>query len=206
MTLSAMEFRVFIEHFPTRALEKRDLRRSTFGYVAFIFAQHGDYASGTRFRLSQKALADITGVSRTTVRKVLDLLERVGAIEPVDERPGSAVTYRLRRSPFVELVLEKQDRSYRTGAPQDGGWSVATQGVASSDSPPEQQRLTPWPVATHNKNFKIPKIEEEPSLAYAPEIAPLAPSARGAQEEDKFDELITKSWWIDSEEDLLANL
>lgn len=79
--LSAPQFRKFVEHFPNVVLRHERIERPTLVVVALALAQFGDYATGERVRPTQSALAEFTGCDRKTVRRVLDLLKRTGALE-----------------------------------------------------------------------------------------------------------------------------
>lgn len=119
--LSAPEFRTFAMHVPTFHLKQHGIERPSFFAVAFALAQFCDYKSGTRVRPTQVAVADVTGHSPKTVRKVVTYLKRCGALVVVDhQRHGGTPSevYDMRKSRFVADVLKLENRHW-TPAPAD---------------------------------------------------------------------------------------
>lgn len=114
-TLSAPEFRTFLEHFPDAVLKENNIPGYAFWGVGMALAQHIDYETGTGSRLSQRAIARISRINPSTVRKVLAFLKKTGAIEVRDlqRRNGkSSENYNFRRSQAVDEVLALLDQDY----------------------------------------------------------------------------------------------
>ncbi|KJL23139.1 helix-turn-helix domain-containing protein [Microbacterium foliorum] len=118
-------FESFIRHFPNQWLRSageilgdqyKTLDRLSFYAVAHALIEVGDFKTGENFRLSQLAIADISGASPKTVRRVLSLLEKTGAIRVVAEskRPGGGTpvkNYTLVYSEHVHQVVTIRDRN-----------------------------------------------------------------------------------------------
>lgn len=121
-TLRPFEFQEFVQFFPDAALTKAKIKRSAFVAVSMMLSRHGEFKTGLRIRPSVGTLADESGASRPTVRKVLRYLLDLGAIvKTADHRNsggGSPVTeYRLYRSPVVDEVLTHlRDRDFGRGS------------------------------------------------------------------------------------------
>ncbi|MGF2950300.1 hypothetical protein [Microbacterium alcoholitolerans] len=188
-TLKPFEFQEFVQLFPDAALTKAKIKRSAFVAVSMMLSRHGKFETGLRVRPSVGTLADESGVSKPTVRKVLAYLRDLGAIVKTGEHRnpggGSPVTeYRLYRSPLVSDVLQNvRDRDYGRGKQETTGEGTGESGEPLSVN----QGTTEWKAENHNRNHKRRKessVEESPSPA--PVVA--TPSARdGAamdQEED----------------------
>ncbi|MCC2030347.1 hypothetical protein KEC56_12630 [Microbacterium sp. YMB-B2] len=209
--INAGTFRKYIEHFYNGVLrnagkvlgdDKGAIERPTFVAVAHSLLSTGDFKSGERFRLSQVAIADISGASTKSVRRVLGLLEALGAIRVVDtsKRPGGGKpvkVYTLTYSPSVDEVLRDLDRNKlgeRWKRPQrlkqtdsDGRTNPSAMGVAT----PLNGRSNPiqWEPQPHNKNLQ--EQERKDSDKSSPAPSSLSPSARDGAADDAYDERLS---------------
>lgn len=183
--LSHPDFRWFLMYFPDVALEKVGLQRDSIFSVGMALAQFGNYDTGTGIRVSKLALANFSGKSRNTVKRVLDLFKAVGAIEVVDhqKRGGTpSENYRLRKSPFVTKVLEAKDQALRKQEPM----SVSEMSTQNDEWSPDEHSVSRDEHSVvpdeHDKNSQN---EKELSVAKAPSPPIVAqPSARDEAEEE----------------------
>lgn len=170
--LTHADFRWFLMYFPDVVLKARKVQRLSLTSVGMMLAQFGNYETGTGIRVSQTALADITGASRNTVKKVLDVLKEAGAIEVVDhQRRGGkpSENYRLRKSSFVAKVLDIKNRHHQRDEAVNGPQMSIQDDEWSSDEhslSPGEHSLSP---GEHNKNSQN---EKNCSVADAPSPAP----------------------------------
>jgi hypothetical protein len=172
-SLSAPDFRYFLKYFPEGVLQAQGVKRHALWGVGMALAQYGDYERGTGIRVSQLTLSQDAGLSHNTVRKVMDLLKTVGAVEVTDkQRRGGTPSenYRLRRSPFVRETLELKDRDWG---------KVAKRRVVQVDHSHVQVDHSRVQV-DDNKNSQN---EKNRSLANAPSPSPVALPLRGSDEE-----------------------
>lgn len=161
--LPAVEYRAFIEHFPNHFLREANIKRPSFYAVGQALAvARVDFNTGTGIRVSQTALADITGADPRTVKKVLDLLKEKGALVVVDHqrRPGKpSENFRFNRSEFVSMVLSEENRH----------WEPQTAKNASHPGHPGSSAGDPGSSAGHpgssayNKSIKSSKSSNEES-------------------------------------------
>lgn len=156
-------FESFVRHFPNQWLRNagkilndsyKSLDRVSFYAVARALIEIGDFKTGENFRLSQVAIADISGASTKTVRRVLKLLEKTGAIRVVAEskRPGGGTpvkNYTLVYSEHVHEVLTIRDRNHNRDA-----WKQPQRTAPGSTTPvrqvvqPHAVGSTPHPVGS----------------------------------------------------------
>ena len=175
--LTAPEFRKFLEYFPDAVLKEYKIPGYAFWGVGMALAQHIDYETGTGSRLSQRAIARISRTGTDTVRRVLEFLKMVGAIEVRDlqRRNGKpSENYNFRKSATVVRVLELADQDY---LPER----------LRSETVPHQVQTVPHQAMIRTQDPKIEQGSDRSSPA--PVVA--QPSARdGAatmDQEEEFD-------------------
>jgi hypothetical protein len=210
--LSAPDFRWFLKYFPEGVLQRQGVTRSAMWGVGMALAQYGNYEQGTGIRVSHLAISKDAGVSRNTVRKVLDLFKLVGAVQVVDQQRrggSSSENYRFRRSRFVRDVLDV--KSPEMGKTKRPARSVQTEhsmlGVEQSVVHAGQEVLH----ADHDKNSQNEKNSKNHSEAIAPSRAPVPPSLTagdGAEEEKvkNYDERINYAFMAPDLRQLLEGI
>jgi hypothetical protein len=181
--LKPFEFQEFVHHFPHAALKKAGIKRYAFVCVSMELTRYGNFETGTQLRPSIGELADASGVSEPTVRRVLAYLRAIEALVCTGEHRhggGSPIQeHRFNRSIVVRDVLAIRDRDH--GRVKQGT-TQAAQG--ESREPLRVKQETPEGKAGDHDR-KSQKIKGN-SLADAPSPAPssLLPSASdGAAEE-----------------------
>ncbi|MFB4348619.1 hypothetical protein [Microbacterium sp. CR_7] len=216
--ISAGTFRKYIEHFYNGHLRlagekflqdgRGAIERPTFVAVAHSLLATGDFKTGERFRLSQVAIAEISGCSPKSVRRVLRLLEKLGAIRVVEtsKRPGGGMpvkVYTLTYSDHVHAVLSDQDRNKARDQ-----WKRPQRAAQASDTreqnPSALGTTTPinrdhnpnqWGPQPHNRNPQDQERTDSDRSSPAPLVAePLARSGADRQESDAdwMDELLSE--------------
>jgi hypothetical protein len=214
--INAGTFRKYIEHFYNGHLRLADenflkdgggaIQRPTFVAVAHSLLATGNFKTGERFRLSQVAIADISGTSPKTVRRVLALLEKTGAIHVVgkSKRPGGGKpvkVYTLTYSEHVRDVLRDEDRNKlgerwkrpkRLKKTDDDGRSNPT---AIGAPTPFNGHTNPieWVPQPHNRNHQEQEKNGEEESSPAPIVA-MPPARDGAAVVDE--EYENDSAWL----------
>lgn len=212
--ISAGTFRKYIEHFYNGHLRLAGekflqdgsgaIERPTFVAVAHSLLATGDFKTGERFRLSQVAIAEISGCSPKSVRRVLRLLEKLGAIRVVEtsKRPGGGMpvnVYTLTYSKHVHAVLSDTDRDKareQWKRPERSAASESTRdhkpsALGTTTSINRDHNPNQWVPQPHNRNPQEQERTDSDKSSPAPVVAP--PSARdGAEREAE-----TGLDWID---------
>ncbi|MCK6080092.1 hypothetical protein KZX37_05585 [Microbacterium sp. EYE_5] len=171
--LQAWEFRRFARFTPTYFLKANKIERPSFYAVCMALAEFGTFKTGEDVRPTQVALADITGLSTATVRKVLAFLERAQAVEVVDlQRHGGSPSkvYRFRRSKFVADVMRTEDRDWKPDESASRNHRPTQAERVGTTAPLSRNHsTTECEPQTHNKDSK----ELKGSNANAPSPAPV---------------------------------
>lgn len=168
--LRPWEFQEFVQYFPDAALQKVKIKRGQFVAVAMMLSRHGTFKTGTTIRPSVATLADESGISEPTVRKVLAYLRDIGvlAVTGTHRNPGGGTpvtVYQLRRNDKVDHVLRIKDRDYGRGKRE-----TAVSGPGENGEPLRGKWETAeGQVENHNRNNKNDKNH---SLAEAHSPAP----------------------------------
>lgn len=197
-SISAGTFRKYLEHFYNghlrlagKALKDGHgaIERPTFYAVANALLATGDFKTGERFRLSQVAISEISGASRKSVRRVLKLLETLGAIRVVDssKRPGGGMpvkVYTLTYSEHVHAVLTDADRDKErdrwkrplrhAGEEDTGHHNPSALGTTTPIN--ETHNPNQWVPQPHNRNLQ--EQERADSDESSPASSSLSPTAR----------------------------
>lgn len=206
--INAGTFRKYIEHFYNGILRNAGniigdgrgaIERLTFVAVAHSLLATGDFKTGEKFRLSQVAIAEKAGASTKSVRRVLNLLEVLGAIRVVEmsKRPGGGKpvkVYTLTYSQNVHEVLKDKDANkLRERWKRDERHAVEESNVPHN--PNAMGTTTPfnvphnpiqWEPQPHNRNFQEQERNDSDESSPAPVVAP--PAARdGAASVDEED-------------------
>lgn len=215
--INAGTFRKYIEHFYNGVLRKAGnilgdgqgaIQRPTFVAVAHSLLATGDFKTGERFRLSQVAIAEISGTSTKTVRRVLSLLEKMGAICVVgtSKRPGGGKpvkVYTLTYSQNVHEVVTDKDRDKlgeRWKRPQrkknvesEGRSNPTAMGVTT----PLNGNHNPiqWEPQPYNKNLQEQERNDSDESSPAPVVA--QPSARDGAVSQEEENDASSVWWDD---------
>lgn len=173
--LQAWEFRRFARFTPTYFLRASKIERPSFYAVCMALAEFGTFKTGEDVRPTQVALADITGLSTATVRKVLAFLERAQAVEVVDlQRHGGSPSkvYRFRKSKFVAEVLRIEDRDWKPEESASRNHSTTHSSRVGTTAPlSANHRPTECEPQTHNKDDKELKGSNANALSPAPDDA-----------------------------------
>lgn len=214
--ISAGTFRKYIEHFYNGHLRLAGekflqdgsgaIERPTFVAVAHSLLATGDFKTGERFRLSQVAIAEISGVSTKSVRRVLRLLEKLGAIRVVDtsKRPGGGMpvkVYTLTYSEHVHAVLSDNDRDkardqwkrpQRTAeAPDAREHNPSALGTTTPIT--REHNPNQWEPQPHNRNLQEQERTDSDKSSPAPLVAePAARDGATKKEIDWMDELLSE--------------
>lgn len=173
--LQAWEFRRFARFTPTYFLKANKIERPSFYAVCMALAEFGTFKTGEDVRPTQVALADITGLSTATVRKVLAFLERARAVQVVDlQRHGGSPSkvYRFRKSRFVADVLRTEDRDYKPAEAVSRNHSTThSSRVGTTDPLSANHSTTECEPQTHNKELQELKGSNANALSPAPDDA-----------------------------------
>lgn len=231
--MSKGTFQAFIRHFPNQWLRNAgvilkdghgSISRVHFFAIAHGLVEVGDFEGGSNFRLSQVAIADITGASLKTVRRVLALLERSGAISVVDKsrRPGGGTpvkVYQLVYSQGVQVALNAKDRNAERDSWKREPRTPSTDKLTVGNATPVQEGTQPQPVgnATPASGERNPTKGMSMNVQSASEASAPSPSPNGslpdgraeASEEPKksVDEVIGSAWFTgDDFSDIVSSL
>ena len=207
--LLPLKFQEFVQKFPDAALEKAKIRRAAFVAVSMMLSRHGEFKTGERIRPSVGTLADESGLTKPTVRKVVAYLQQIGVLVKTGEHrnPGGGTPvaeYRLYYSPVVATVLEINDRDYVSGKQR----TTAEVAVENREPLSVNQGTTEWKTENHNRDHRKRK---ESSEAKAPSLSPssLDPSGRSEEREeenDSMDDKLDQAFMEPSFEELLAGI
>ncbi|MGO4487055.1 hypothetical protein [Microbacterium sp. 2RAF4] len=185
--LSAMEFRKFLEYCPDVILKRHNVPGGAFWGVGMALAQHINYATGQKSRLSQRGIAAISRTTPRTTKVVLDFLKAQGVIVVVDHqrRNGKlSENYSFRKSPFVREVLKLANQHWtpesRTQERAVVAESTSTGAPELQTDAPELQTDAPEPMI-RTKDHKIEKNSSDKSSP-APIVA-MPPARDGAAKE-----------------------
>jgi hypothetical protein len=190
--MSKGAFQSFIRHFPNYWLREagkilgdghKSIDRVAFYAIAHGLVEVGDFKTGENFRLSQIAIADITGTSPKTVRRVLALLEWAEAIRVVElsRRPGGGTpvkNYQLVYSSRVDLALKAADRNAHRDRWKREPRQKSSDDPAVGNTTPVQEVTQPHPVGNttppsreHNPTKGMFKNVQAASEAVAPSLS-----------------------------------
>lgn len=218
--MSKGTFESFIRHFPNQWLrdagniledDYKTLSRVSFYAVAHGLVEIGEFKSGEDFRLSQVAIADITGTSPKTVRRVLALLEKTGAITHREDskRPGGGTpvkNYALTYSKYVHQVLTVLDRNVNRDEWKREPRTKTADSLTSGSTTPMHQVAEPHSVGSTTPANR----EQNPTTGVFMNVqassSSLSPSARSDEAKEERNELINavgSPWTFD---DLFAGL
>lgn len=175
---------------------KGSIQRAGFYSVANALVAAGDFKTGENFRLSQVAVADISGKSTATVRRVLALLEYFGAIEVVDlsRRAGGGKpvkVYRLVYSSHVRKVIKDGDRNRNRDhwKREDRGSNGHCNPIAMAPATPANGSYNPsqCELEPHKRNVeeRITNGSDESSPAPVVALTPDGASDGAAESENK---------------------